>query len=170
MNCRDIDELAARYIEGEASDEERLALERHVASCAGCRESLAAFEELESSLLRLKETIPPWKRAEKRLMRATSAGRERSSLKLIWNPPVLCGLLFVVLGIVLFIQGRPLAYGMEILGSGLGNAVDQLGLGVARFFSEMQSLDLALLVSLCLIVTVIPLVLFGFAVQRFGRR
>jgi predicted anti-sigma-YlaC factor YlaD len=170
MNCRDIDELVPRYLEGEASDEERLAFEGHVASCAQCAESLEAFKEIDTSLVRMKETLPSWKRAEARFMRSTSSGARRPALSLIWNTPVVCGLLFVVLGVVLFIQGRPLAYGMEIVGSRLSVAQHEIGLAVARFLSDMQSLDLAVLVSLCLILTVIPLVAFGFAVQRFGRR
>jgi len=170
MNCRDIDELSARYFDGDLSDEERFALERHVAFCPGCRESLEAFEELESSLVRLKETIPPWNRAEARLVRTLNPGTDRSAGRLVWNPPVICGLLFVVLGIVLFIQGRPLAYGMEILGSGMSGAFDRLGFAVVRFIADLQGLSLPLLVWLVLIVTVMPLVAFGFAVRRFGRR
>lgn len=170
MNCRDIDELVPRYLDGEVSDEERLALERHVASCAQCAESLEASREIDASLVCLREVIPSWKRAEARFVRATSTGKRRPLLSLIWNAPVVCGLLFVVLGIVLFIRGRPLAYGMEIFDSRLADSLDSLGQSIARLLSGIQSLDLAVLVSLCLILTVIPLVAFGFAVQRFGRR
>ncbi len=170
MNCRDFDELAARRLEGVASEEEILALERHAASCAHCRASLAEFDELERSLVSLKETIPPWNRAEARLMRSTSRRAPHPLLGLIWNPPVVCGLLFVVLGLVLSARSRSLAYGSGIVGSGLLEAVNGLGLGIARLFSNMGRLDFATLAALGLALTVVPLVAFGFAMQRFGRR
>jgi anti-sigma factor RsiW len=170
VNCRDFDELAARCLEGDATAEERLIVKEHAASCARCRESLATFEELERSLTGLKETIPPWRLAEARLVRSMSAGDEHPLLKLIWNPPVVCGLLFVVLGAVLLMQARPLASGTELLGSEMINAMNGLGVGLGRLLATMQRIDLATLVALAVFVTLAPLASFGFAVQRFGRR
>ncbi len=60
MTCLDLLEAISAYIDGEATREERLAVERHVASCAECAARLGSFRALKHAVARLEgRTVPP---------------------------------------------------------------------------------------------------------------
>lgn len=54
MNCEQASELAALAASGDVTDAERLALESHVAGCAGCRAELVALEAMCGQLAAMR--------------------------------------------------------------------------------------------------------------------
>jgi anti-sigma factor RsiW len=169
MNCHEIEELFPRYLDGEVSVGEREEIERHAAACAQCRESLAAFGALERSLAGLRNATPPWERAQARFAERTGLGRTRSIAAFVFDAPFLCGLAFVALGIVLFIRRELLVSGMQVMGVRLADSLNWVSQSLSASLSGLASLDTAVLLSISVVLTALPLVAFGFAVQRFGR-
>jgi hypothetical protein len=170
MKCHEIEELLPRYCDGDCAETDRREIERHVASCQRCRESLESFEAIERSLIDLRGAVPSWKRAEARFIERTGAGRARSVAALLFNAPVAAGLAFVVCGLVLLGRGRLLSSGIELVGERLANWLDSFSRYLSQVLSAMGGFEVAALLSVCVIVTAFPLVAFGLAVQRFGRR
>jgi hypothetical protein len=58
MNCRDMDKLLSAYANNELDTEQTGLVERHLASCARCRESLEQFVESGRQLMSLQQTPP----------------------------------------------------------------------------------------------------------------
>ena len=59
LTCEQARELLGQLLEGTLTDETRIALEQHLASCAECRETRAALEMIRAVLPRLGELEPP---------------------------------------------------------------------------------------------------------------
>ena len=57
--CGEVRELLGQLLEGTLSDEQRQAVEQHLASCAECRETREALELIAAVLPRLGELEPP---------------------------------------------------------------------------------------------------------------
>ena len=170
MNCREIEELMPLYIDGDCSEAQRREIELHAASCARCRQSLDAFRKLERSLVSLKDATPSWKRAEARLAGRLGLDRRRRLPTLIFNTPFLSGLALIAIGIVLFIRAKLLLSSAQILGSRLAVFAESIGRDLARSISGTGGFEPAALITVYVLLTVLPLLLFRCAVLRFGRR
>jgi anti-sigma factor RsiW len=59
MGCEEIRDLLALYAGGESYDNERIAVEAHVAVCAACARELDHFREARASLALLREGMAP---------------------------------------------------------------------------------------------------------------
>ena len=59
MGCEEIRDLLALYAGGESYDNERVAVEAHVAVCAACARELDHFREARVNLARLREGSAP---------------------------------------------------------------------------------------------------------------
>ena len=57
MHCRNVKSRLNRYLDGELSDQERRAIERHVGACAVCHEALERLRAAGAAVLQLAE--PP---------------------------------------------------------------------------------------------------------------
>jgi anti-sigma factor RsiW len=69
MNCKEVKEKLLFYLDDELDGKERQAVERHLTTCAYCREELEALSETQSILKRSFESIssrnaPVWAWAE----------------------------------------------------------------------------------------------------------
>lgn len=59
MGCEEIRDLLALYAGGESYDNERAAVEAHVAVCAACARDLDQYREMRSNLAQLREGGAP---------------------------------------------------------------------------------------------------------------
>jgi anti-sigma factor RsiW len=59
MGCEEIRDLLALYAGGESYDNERIAVEAHVAICAACARELDQYREARANLARLREGAAP---------------------------------------------------------------------------------------------------------------
>ncbi len=59
MNCGEIRPLLSAYLDGEATPEERRTVERHLATCEGCRQVLAEYRAIGSDLRAMPVPMPP---------------------------------------------------------------------------------------------------------------
>lgn len=68
MDCRDLNEHIELYVDGELAASERIEVEAHCASCAGCNETLRGRREFKRKLRNLStaSTMPPEMRARLR--------------------------------------------------------------------------------------------------------
>lgn len=58
MNCEQIRECLSAFLDNEASEDLRLVIADHLASCPACRAELAALERLEAALRELEAPAP----------------------------------------------------------------------------------------------------------------
>jgi anti-sigma factor RsiW len=59
MGCEEIRDLLALYAGGESYDNERIAVEAHVAVCAACARELDQYREARANLALLREGLAP---------------------------------------------------------------------------------------------------------------
>src|SRR5438552_4108333 len=59
MDCKAIRPLISYYYDGEASPEERVQVEQHLATCADCRQVLAQYRAMGSDIHELPMPTPP---------------------------------------------------------------------------------------------------------------
>jgi len=114
MNCKEVKEKLLFYLDDELDGKERQAVERHLTTCAYCREELEALSETQSILKRSFESISSrnapvwaWAELESRLamtdnISPTLISQVVSIIRgfLSWKPrwkPVLTGILTIVL-------------------------------------------------------------------------
>lgn len=170
MRCNEIEELLPRYIENDCGEIERREIEHHLGSCASCRASLEAFEELERSLAGLRETIPAWKHAEAELARRTCGERRRIIPSSLWNPTTLCGCAIAALGVVLGLRGELTIAAMRTFGSRVQVFVDAMSAESSRVLEGSGNFGAAALLSIYLLLIALPLLAFGAACVRMGKR
>ena len=103
MSCEKFADVLPLYAEGELASEERHRVDEHVASCETCREALAFYQELETSLTSLRDLQPS-------PVRTAALVTERLGLHRRWNlrgafagTPALASAGFIVLGVVLYV-------------------------------------------------------------------
>jgi|WetSurMetagenome_2_1015567.scaffolds.fasta_scaffold06610_5 anti-sigma factor RsiW len=170
MNCNSIDELLARYPEGDLSDDERRSVDEHVASCAECRRSLEAFMTLEESLGSLKETVPSWKTAEARFSRRAGLEKRRWIPAPVLSAPFFAGLSFVALGVALFLKGNVIFPAIRSLGPRFADSFDSLVQDLARLFAGAAELNVVALVAIYGFLTLALMCGTSALVFRFGRK
>ncbi|MDQ5824093.1 MAG: zf-HC2 domain-containing protein [Chloroflexota bacterium] len=59
MNCGEIRPLISAYLDGEVTPEERKSVERHLATCEGCRQVLSEYRAIGSDLRAMPVPMPP---------------------------------------------------------------------------------------------------------------
>lgn len=170
MSCSRIEELLVQYIEGDLSAEERRAVDEHLASCAECRGSLETFKSLEESLETLGETVPSWKTAEARFSRRAGIEKRRSIPAFIFNAPLIAGISFVVLGVVLFLKGNVLFPALESLGPRFAASFNGLVQDLSRLFADAADLNVVVLISIYGFLTLALMCGTSAFVFRFGRK
>jgi hypothetical protein len=170
MNCNRIEELLVPYLENDLSDEERRAIDAHVASCEECRRSLEAFTALEESLGDLKETVPSWKTAETRFVRSVGFDGRRSIPALVFNAPVFAGFSFVALGVVLFLRGDVLFPAIRSLGPRFAASFDSSVQSLSRLFADAAGLNVTALVAIYGLLTLLLMCGTSAFVFKFGRK
>lgn len=102
MSCDKFEDLLPLYIEGDLPAEERSRVDEHLAACAGCRESLAFYSELETSLSALRDLRPSPSRTAVAVTERLGLRPRRYARKTFVNVPAMVSAGFIVLGIVLY--------------------------------------------------------------------
>jgi anti-sigma factor RsiW len=170
MSCKRIEELLVHYVEGDLSAEECATVDEHLASCAECRASLETFMALEESLGALRETVPSWKKAEARFSRRAGLPKRRWIPELVFNAPVIAGLSFVVLGVVLFLRGSVLFPAIGSLGPRFAASFDGFVRDLSRLFADAAGLNVIVLVAIYGVLTLALMCGTSAIVFRFGRK
>jgi len=118
VSCDKFEELLPLYADGELDQEGRRRVDEHVASCGACRDSLAFYQELETSLASLHDLRPS-------PARTAALVSERLGLRRRWNlrgvfsgVPALASAGFIALGIVLYIFRGPVENFFARMGAG----------------------------------------------------
>ena len=86
MRCRNVTSRLNRYLDGELSDREHRAVERHAAACAACREALERLRSAETALSQLP-AVPyvPDGFAERAITRAAQRREQRPLVVPFWK-------------------------------------------------------------------------------------
>ncbi|MGD1048500.1 MAG: zf-HC2 domain-containing protein [Candidatus Krumholzibacteriaceae bacterium] len=170
MNDNHIEELIPRYLDDDLSDDERSMVAEHLASCAECRSSLETFTALEKSLVELGAAVPSWKTAKARFGRRFGFGKRRSLASLVFNVPVLLGLSFVALGVVLFLRGKLILLSLGSLGPRLSAPLAGFQGVFSRWFAAAAGTDTAVLLWIYGLLTLALLYAGREIVVNFGRK
>ena len=170
MKCDEIEELMPRYVEGDLSETDRRSVEAHLATCAGCRESLEAFTALELSLGGLKAAVPSWKTAEARFVREAGLAKKRSIPRLVFTAPVMAGFSFIAVGIAFFLRGDAILFALESLFARFVFSLDGLTQTGSRWFVELAGLDLTVLIGIYGSLLIALLAATRLLVMRFARK
>ncbi|MBI5379111.1 MAG: zf-HC2 domain-containing protein [Nitrospirae bacterium] len=83
MSCDEIREKLSLYLEEELPDTEREALDRHLAACAACAETLSLLREVSTGLRRMEEAEPPPRLARK-IQEAIADNARRQRARPAW--------------------------------------------------------------------------------------
>jgi len=170
MSCHHVEELLPRYLENDLSEDDRSMVEAHLASCAQCRASLETFAALDESLVRLKTVVPSWKTTEARFAGTFGFKERRPFVSLVFNAPVLLGLLFIAFGIVLHIRGRLILSSLDALVPRMTNALAFFGEPLSRLFAAAAGMNIIALLSIYGVLTLVLLYAGGHLVLNFGRK
>lgn len=170
MNDKHIEELIPRYLENDLSDDERSMVAAHLASCAECRSSLETFTALEESLVGLGAAVPSWKTAEARFTRGQGFEKRRPLASVVLNAPVFLGLSFIAFGVVLFLRGRLILLSLQSLGPRLSAPLAGFEEALSRLFAAAAGADVAVLLSIYVLLALAVLYAGNEIVMGFGRK
>lgn len=106
MNCEHVEELLGPLAGGELDAATEADVRAHVASCARCRESLAAYEAVESALVLRRGEVPAPGRildAALRAVRPHRSSRARTVMDAVFSPASLAAFAFAFAGLASFV-------------------------------------------------------------------
>jgi anti-sigma factor RsiW len=102
MSCDAFEELLPLYVGGELGTEERKRIDEPLAACASCRESIAFYRELETSLVSRGNLRPSSAQAAAAVTARLGFRTRRRPIDAYVGVPALASAGFILLGIVLF--------------------------------------------------------------------
>lgn len=108
MDCRRAEELLSDHLEGELHEILRAELERHLASCAGCRELRAAVSEVRDTLRAFPDLEAPVGLAERAAQAAQAAPPAIVRPAVVvppWMQAAAAGFALIALGALLLVIG-----------------------------------------------------------------
>jgi anti-sigma factor RsiW len=170
VSCEKIEELLPLYVEGDLPAEERSRVDEHVASCARCRESLAFYSELETSLASLSGLRPSPARTAAAVGARLGLRPRRYARRSFVNVPALVSAGFIVLGLVLYDFRNFVAEFFTRMGVGASNgysrAVTDLTQGAALVSGGSEWVLITILAGVFALVMLIG----SWMVLRFVKR
>jgi hypothetical protein len=107
MDCKDFENLLPLYHDGELNPEDRRRVDVHVKACAGCRDALAFYAELESSLTERRSLRPHAGRTAERVIDQLGLRPRPSVFSGLLSLPGLASLVLVVTGLFLLVIKNP---------------------------------------------------------------
>lgn len=173
MSCERIEELLSRYVEGDLSGGERREVDEHVASCEACRSSLHVYQELEASLVSLRDGRPSPARAA-----AAVSGRLglRSRVGLRWTRPwipALTGAAFIGVGTAWFVLRGAISSVFARIDAGsstfYSHAVSEMTAGMASGVARFAGTGEWVLLSVYLGIFALVMLAGSWMVLRFVR-
>jgi predicted anti-sigma-YlaC factor YlaD len=107
MDCKDFETLLPLYHEEELDGDDRRRVDAHAETCADCRESLAFFAELESSLNERSAIRPRASRTAARVIDHLGLQPRPSLLRGLLSIPGLTSMALIVVGVFLLVIKNP---------------------------------------------------------------
>ena len=141
MNCQDIENLLPAYIEGDLDTADRARVDAHLETCDGCRESMAFFVELESSLESRRALRPSGAETARQVARRVGLRRSWDFFPALRGLPAMISGGLIALGVILFVLRAPVVRLITGLGdihlkSGLGRETSALFTSLLGFASQ----------------------------------
>jgi anti-sigma factor RsiW len=168
MDREKLEELLPAYLSGDLSAEEAARVEACLEESAEARDSLKAYQALESVLQMRREQVPPVDRFAKAALGRSSLRRTRFAMDAVFNVPVLTGAMLAIFGIVLFLYRNPITAWFEQKAS----LPDSTSLGlewVSAAIAQFAGTDMWMLTAMYVAVTVLILLSTSLMLMRFLR-
>lgn len=108
MKCDQVEDLLPGYVGGDLSEEDKLLVDRHLAGCAFCRESIKVYADLERRLIELKSEMPLPAVVYSGVAARLRLRKRRRSPAAIWNVPFVTSLVTVICALILLVYREPL--------------------------------------------------------------
>jgi predicted anti-sigma-YlaC factor YlaD len=108
MNCEHVENLLPAYTDGDLPDDDKSRIDAHLEGCESCRESLAFFTHLETSLTERRELRPSDSIAAGRIARRITPRKERVFLHALTGMPALVSAALIAIGIVWLLARAPI--------------------------------------------------------------
>ena len=103
MNCDHIENLLPAYADSDLTVDEKAQVDTHLNTCESCRESLAFFTQLETSLTARRTLRPSDSMAAARIVRRIGIRPERRFLPGLTGLPAMVSGALIVLGIAMLL-------------------------------------------------------------------
>jgi len=107
MKCDHVEDRLAFYVENEIDAAERREIESHLATCQVCEESLAAYMQLEASLVQRRDRVPAAGPVAARVMQRVGYSRRRDVVRVLLGWPGMVGSAFVTAGLLVLFGFNP---------------------------------------------------------------
>ena len=107
MDCKDFESLLPLYHEEEFDRDDRRRVDAHVKNCTDCRNSLAFYAELESSLTERRTLRPHASRTAARVIGQIGLQPRPSVLRGLLSIPGLTSMALIVVGVFLLVIKNP---------------------------------------------------------------
>ena len=107
MDCKDFENLLSLYHEEELDGDDRHRVDAHVKDCADCRDALAFYAELESSLSERRTLRPHASRTAARVIGQLGLRPRPSVLRGLLSFPGLTSMALIVVGLFLLVIKNP---------------------------------------------------------------
>jgi anti-sigma factor RsiW len=104
MSCGRIESLLPAYVDKHLPIDEIQEVERHIAGCESCRESIADFALLEEALLQRRKEVPAAAALYKNVLSTLGFSRVRRILNTVFSLPGILSVSFLIVGIFLWIH------------------------------------------------------------------
>jgi predicted anti-sigma-YlaC factor YlaD len=99
MKCEEIEKLLPSFVEGQITEEEKMAVEFHLSECPLCRESYKRYILLEELLPALKENLPPSQIIADSVIERLNLKRRRSHITRLLNVPAAASFFMIILSL-----------------------------------------------------------------------
>jgi predicted anti-sigma-YlaC factor YlaD len=167
MNCNQVEDLLSRYIEGDLCGEESLIVEEHIAGCARCRESYAAYKLLEESLVGLKGELPSPAAISGKIMQRLGLMKKRRRAGIICSFPFVASLAVLVCSVILFVYHESLEQLLARIGKTYIGAAEFFSENMPRWIIQVAGGETWVLLSVYVLLTLLIILIGGLTVTRF---
>jgi anti-sigma factor RsiW len=170
VSCEKFEELLPLYVEGDLPEEERSRVDEHVASCARCRESLAFYTELETSLTSLRDLQPSPVRTAAAVSDRLGLRQLRRARRSFVNVPAVVSAGFIVLGIVLYNFRNIVADFFARVGVGASNGYSRAVTDLTQGAAQVSGGGEWVLITIFAGIFALVMLVGSWMVLRFVRR
>jgi predicted anti-sigma-YlaC factor YlaD len=170
VSCEKFEDLLPLYVEGDLPAEERSRVDEHVASCARCRESLAFYSELETSLTSLRSLRPSHVRTAAAVSDRLGLRPRRRARRSFVNVPAIVSAGVIVLGIVLYDFRNIVADFFARVGVGASNGYSRAVTDLTQGAAQVSGGSEWVLITIFAGVFALVMLVGSWMVLRFVRR
>jgi predicted anti-sigma-YlaC factor YlaD len=170
VSCEKFEDLLPLYVEGDLPAEERSRVDEHISSCARCRESLAFYSELETSLASLRDLRPSPVRTAAAVSERLGLRPRRHARRSFVNVPAIVSAGFIVLGVVLYDIRDLVASFFTQVGVGASNGYSRAVTDLTQGAVQMSGGSEWVLITIFAGVFALVMLVGSWMVLRFVRR